>query len=88
MNSFEISENTFQIIAMFAGMTIAGIVGFKYRSRRAIVLSCAYASFMLGTLFYTLHRGYSPDFLCVGYFMDGFVFISAPADVDEKKQVG
>lgn len=36
MNSFEISENTFQIIAMFAGMTIAGIVGFKYRSRRTV----------------------------------------------------
>lgn len=36
MNSFEISENTFQVIAMFAGMTIAGIVGFKYRSRRTV----------------------------------------------------
>lgn len=70
MNSFEISENTFQIIAMFAGMTIAGIVGFKYRSRRAIVLSCAYASFMLGTLFYTLHMTIIGDIPRIFYVSD------------------
>lgn len=70
MNSFEISENTFQIIAMFAGMTIAGIVGFKYRSRRAIVLSCAYASFMLGTLFYTLHMNIIGDIPRIFYVSD------------------
>ena len=70
MNSFEISENTFQVIAMFAGMTIAGIVGFKYRSRRAIVLSCAYASFMLGTLFYTLHMNIIGDIPRIFYVSD------------------
>ena len=70
MNSFEISENTFQVIAMFAGMTIAGIVGFKYRSRRAIVLSCAYASFMLGTLFYTLHMTIIGDIPRIFYVSD------------------
>lgn len=70
MNSFEISENTFQIIVMFTGMIAMGTMGFKYSSRRAIVLACTYTSFMLGTLFYTLHMTIIGDIPRIFYVSD------------------
>lgn len=53
--NFEIADNLFQV-AVFVCMAIAsGCMAVRYRDRRCLILSFAYASFMMGTLFWVLH---------------------------------
>jgi len=51
-------------------MTVCGMAGSRRKSRRAVVLACWYASFMLGTLFYTLHITIIGDIPRIFYVAD------------------
>ena len=70
MNNFEIWDNAFQILALLCAMALSGMTGIHWQSRRAVVLACWYASFMLGTLFYTLHITIIGDIPRIFYVAD------------------
>ena len=53
--SFEIIDNTFQVIVLAAMALLAFILAFRRSSRSCLILAFGYASFMMGTLYYLLH---------------------------------
>ena len=53
--SFEIIDNTFQVIVLAAMALLAFIFAFRRSSRSCLILAFGYASFMMGTLYYLLH---------------------------------
>lgn len=62
--NFELIDNSIQII-LLAGMSLASLVlTLKYHDRRCIILSLAYASYAMGTIYFVLHvaiAGNPPD---------------------------
>ena len=66
--NFEIVDNLFQTVVLFAAMTAAFVLAVLKRSRVLMMLSFGYGSFMMGTLFYVLHimiLGYNPKIFYV-----------------------
>ena len=53
--SFEIIDNTFQVIVLAAMALLAFLLAFRRSSRSCLILAFGYASFMMGTLYYLLH---------------------------------
>ena len=79
MDNFEIYDNVFQTLLLMGMMVVSGAAGFKYSSRKLVVLACAYGSIMLGTLFYMLHLTIIGDIPRIFYvseisWMAGYLF--------------
>ncbi|MGN1143496.1 MAG: hypothetical protein ACI4SU_02945 [Anaerovoracaceae bacterium] len=79
MNNFEIFDNIFQTVLLLLMMIVSGAAGLKFSSRKLVVLSCAYGSIMLGTLFYMLHLTIIGDIPRIFYvseisWMAGYLF--------------
>ncbi|MBO4991497.1 MAG: hypothetical protein J6E42_05015 [Firmicutes bacterium] len=79
MNNFEIFDNVFQTMLLLIMMIVSGAAGLRYSSRKLMVLSCAYGSIMLGTLFYMLHLTIIGDIPRIFYvseisWMAGYLF--------------
>lgn len=53
--NFELIDNTFQISVLGIAAVISILLMIRYRDRRFLILALAYACFLMGTLFYTLH---------------------------------
>ena len=51
--SFEIIDNTFQVIVLAAMALLAFLLAFRRSSRSCLILAFGYASFMMGTLYGT-----------------------------------
>lgn len=62
--NFELIDNSIQII-LLAGVSLASLVmTLKYHDKRCIILSLAYASYAMGTMYFMLHvaiTGNPPD---------------------------
>ena len=80
--SFEIIDNTFQVIVLAAMALIAFILAFRRSSRSCLILAFGYASFMMGTLYYLLHLiilGHGPQVFYVAecsWMASYFFFLS------------
>ena len=76
--SFEIIDNTFQVIVLAAMALLAFILAFRRSSRSCLILAFGYASFMMGTLYYLLHLiilgHWAAGVLCGRMLLDGLVF--------------
>ena len=53
--SFEVIDNAFQVILMLVMMLAAFIFSIRKQNRLFLILSLAYACFMMGTLYYVLY---------------------------------
>lgn len=72
--SFEIIDNTFQVIVLAAMALLAFILAFRRSSRSCLILAFGYASFMMGTLYYLLHLiilGHGPQVFGPSPLMSG-----------------
>lgn len=80
--SFEIIDNTFQVIVLAAMALLAFILAFRRSSRSCLILAFGYASFMMGTLYYLLHLiilGHGPQVFYVAecsWMASYFFFLS------------
>lgn len=80
--SFEIIDNTFQVIVLVAMALLAFILAFRRSSRSCLILAFGYASFMMGTLYYLLHLiilGHGPQVFYVAecsWMASYFFFLS------------
>ena len=80
--SFEIIDNTFQVIVLAAMALLAFIFAFRRSSRSCLILAFGYASFMMGTLYYLLHLiilGHGPQVFYVAecsWMASYFFFLS------------
>lgn len=79
--SFEIIDNTFQVIVLAAMALLAFILAFRRSSRSCLILAFGYASFMMGTLYYLLHLiilGHGPQVFYVAEcsWMASYFFFS------------
>ena len=80
--SFEIIDNTFQVIVLAAMALLAFILAFRRSSRSCLILAFGYASFMMGTLYYLLHLiilGHGPQVFYVdecSWMASYFFFLS------------
>lgn len=77
--SFEIIDNTFQVIVLAAMALLAFLLAFRRSSRSCLILAFGYASFMMGTLYYLLHLiilGHGPQVFYVAEcsWMDSYFF--------------
>ena len=70
--SFEIIDNTFQVIVLAAMALLAFILAFRRSSRSCLILAFGYASFMMGTLYYLLHL------IILGHGPQVFMWPNAP----------
>ena len=76
--SFEIIDNTFQVIVLAAMALLAFLLAFRRSSRSCLILAFGYASFMMGTLYYLLHLiilGHGPQVFYGRMLLDGLVFL-------------
>lgn len=53
--NFELIDNFFQGVAMSCAAVVAGILAIRHKNRHCMILSLAYASFAMGTLYFALH---------------------------------
>ena len=80
--SFEIIDNTFQVIVLAAMALLAFLLAFRRSSRSCLILAFGYASFMMGTLYYLLHLiilGHGPQVFYVAecsWMASYFFFLS------------
>lgn len=80
--SFEIIDNTFQVIVLAAMALLAFLLAFRRNSRSCLILAFGYASFMMGTLYYLLHLiilGHGPQVFYVAecsWMASYFFFLS------------
>ena len=80
--SFEIIDNTFQVIVLAAMALLAFILAFRRSSRSCLILAFGYASFIMGTLYYLLHLiilGHGPQVFYVAecsWMASYFFFLS------------
>ena len=80
--SFEIIDNTFQVIVLAAMALLAFFLAFRRSSRSCLILAFGYASFMMGTLYYLLHLiilGHGPQVFYVAecsWMASYFFFLS------------
>ena len=80
--SFEIIDNTFQVIVLAAMALLAFLLSFRRSSRSCLILEFGYASFMMGTLYYLLHLiilGHGPQVFYVAecsWMASYFFFLS------------
>lgn len=80
--SFEIIDNTFQVIVLAAMALLAFLLAFRRSSRSCLILAFGYASFMMGTLYYLLHLiilGHGPQVFYVAecsWIASYFFFLS------------
>ena len=79
--SFEIIDNTFQVIVLAAMALLAFLLAFRRSSRSCLILAFGYASFMMGTLYYLLHLiilGHGPQVFYVAEcsWMASYFFFS------------
>ena len=80
--SFEIIDNTFQVIVLAAMAFLAFLLAFRRSSRSCLILAFGYASFMMGTLYYLLHLiilGHGPQVFYVAecsWMASYFFFLS------------
>lgn len=80
--SFEIIDNTFQVIVLAAMALLAFTLAFRRSSRSCLILAFGYASFMMGTLYYLLHLiilGHGPQVFYVAecsWMASYFFFLS------------
>ena len=80
--SFEIIDNTFQVIVLAATALLAFLLAFRRSSRSCLILAFGYASFMMGTLYYLLHLiilGHGPQVFYVAecsWMASYFFFLS------------
>ena len=80
--SFEIIDNTFQVIVLAAMALLAFILAFRRSNRSCLILAFGYASFMMGTLYYLLHLiilGHGPQVFYVAecsWMASYFFFLS------------
>lgn len=65
--NFEIIDNAYQISMFGAASVISTVLSVRFRDRRFMILSFAYACFMMGTLFYTLHLAITGDIPRISY---------------------
>ena len=83
--SFEIIDNTFQVIVLAAMALLAFLLAFRRSSRSCLILAFGYASFMMGTLYYLLHLiilGHGPQVFYVAEcsWMASYFFFSLAGD--------
>ena len=80
--SFEIIDNTFQVIVLAAMALLAFLLAFRRSSRSCLILAFGYVSFMMGTLYYLLHLiilGHGPQVFYVAecsWMASYFFFLS------------
>ena len=80
--SFEIIDNTFQVIVLAAMALLAFLLAFRRSSRSCLILAFGYASFMMDTLYYLLHLiilGHGPQVFYVAecsWMASYFFFLS------------
>lgn len=80
--SFEIIDNTFQVIVLAAMALLDFLLAFRRSSRSCLILAFGYASFMMGTLYYLLHLiilGHGPQVFYVAecsWMASYFFFLS------------
>lgn len=55
MQSFELADNLFQVLALGCDAVAAVVLALRRRNRRFLILALAYACFAMGTLYYVLH---------------------------------
>lgn len=65
--NFELLDNAYQILMLAAASVVSIVLSVRHRDRRFMILSFAYASFMIGTLYYTLHLAITGDIPRVFY---------------------
>ena len=81
--SFEIIDNTFQVIVLAAMALLAFLLAFRRSSRSCLILAFGYTSFMMGTLYYLLHLiilGHGPQVFYVAEcsWMASYFFFLSP----------
>lgn len=80
--SFEIIDNSFQVLVLGCMAILSFVLAFRRHSRSCLILAFGYASFMMGTLYYLLHlviMGYGPQIFYVAecsWMASYFFFIS------------
>lgn len=64
----ELFDNIFQLLASLLATVGAGIMFYKYKQQAYLLLTCFFATFMLGSLYWTLHYllfSYTPQIFYV-----------------------
>lgn len=65
--NFELYDNAFQIVMFGSASLISLVFALHFHARNLLIMAFAYASFMMGTLYYTLHLAIVGDIPHISY---------------------
>lgn len=65
--NFELYDNAFQIVMFGSASLISLIFALHFHARNLLIMTFAYASFMMGTFYYTLHLAIVGDIPHISY---------------------